>query len=373
MQPRQLSALSFAAGFLFALLVLPAFPRLAAVACPAVAGPRNPALSLGRWHSGDGPGPPAEHDAGLNVAEEGMKSAGGARTDAAEPENASGGAGTADVGTSPAASPSACDLADEEGPDCNPLWKFALAHTKGRGLHKWLHYFDAYHRHFRRFRLQPRVVLLEIGVQSGGSIDMWRDYFGPDRLDYYGVDFNPESTQFSAPGVTIFTGDQANRTLWRRGILPRLPPPDIVIDDGGHRMVQQRVTLEETFPVLKEGGMYLCEDLHTSYWPAYGGGYRTRGTMVERLKGLVDSLSAWHSQDNSTFAPDAFTRSVRAMYFYDSMAFLYKRRTGPPEAPRFGTEWMDYGPAWAMTETGPEDPGEMARPMVLAGSGEGLG
>jgi hypothetical protein len=43
-------------------------------------------------------------------------------------------------------------------------------------------YLDAYHRHFERFRSQEKVVMVEVGVQSGGSINMWRNYFG-DKLE----------------------------------------------------------------------------------------------------------------------------------------------------------------------------------------------
>ncbi|KAI9027078.1 S-adenosyl-L-methionine-dependent methyltransferase [Hyaloraphidium curvatum] len=225
-------------------------------------------------------------------------------------------------------------------------------------MHKWSGYFDAYHRHFKRFRARRKVVLVEIGVQSGGSIDMWQAYFGPNRLEYHGVDFNPEVVKFQGPGVHIHIGDQANRTFWR-AFRRSVPPPDIVIDDGGHKMVQQRVAFEEELLHLKEGGMYLCEDLHTSYMADYGGAYRKNGTMVEYLKGLVDSLNAFQSEEDH-FKIDAFSARIRAIYFYASMAFVYKKATEAMEASEYGTEFIEYGLGGNVEE--PEDPGEMEVP-----------
>lgn len=63
-------------------------------------------------------------------------------------------------------------------------------------------------------------------------------------------------------------------------------------------MNQQIVTLEEMFWHVRDGGVYLCEDMHTSYWPDWTGGYLNNDTMIERSKALVDTLNAWHSRDD---------------------------------------------------------------------------
>ncbi|HEX7441211.1 MAG TPA: hypothetical protein VF319_14055, partial [Caldimonas sp.] len=95
----------------------------------------------------------------------------------------------------------------------------------GRRIHKWMHYFEIYDRHFARFRGQA-PVLLEFGVSQGGSLQMWRDYFGPGtRL--YGVDINPECKRFEEDGVRIFIGDQADRNFLRT-LAATVPPIDIL-------------------------------------------------------------------------------------------------------------------------------------------------
>src|SRR5262245_19556515 len=59
----------------------------------------------------------------------------------------------------------------------NPLWRYFQAHTEWRGLHKWIHYFEIYHRHLAKF-VGKEVRVVEVGIQSGGSLEMWMDYFG---------------------------------------------------------------------------------------------------------------------------------------------------------------------------------------------------
>ena len=82
-------------------------------------------------------------------------------------------------------------------PRLNPLERYFEAH-KGRRIHKWMHYFDIYDRHFSKFRGRP-VVVLEFGVQYGGSAQMWREYFGPDAK-IYGVDIDPRCQHWEEPG-----------------------------------------------------------------------------------------------------------------------------------------------------------------------------
>ena len=141
--------------------------------------------------------------------------------------------------------------------DANALGAFFDARTEGRGIVKWRHYFDIYDRHLAKFVGEP-ARLLEIGIYAGGSLEMWREYLGPDS-ELYGVDIDPYSTRFD--DATIFIGDQANRAFWDR-FRAETPSLDIIIDDGGHTVEQQLVTLEELLPRLRPGGVYICEDIH---------------------------------------------------------------------------------------------------------------
>jgi hypothetical protein len=116
----------------------------------------------------------------------------------------------------------------------------------------------------------------------------------------------------------------------------RLPQVDIVIDDGGHAMRQQIVSFEELYPHLQPHGVYLCEDIHTSVAPQYGGGYRRAGTFLEYAKGLVDQLYAWYSYEPERFAVNAFTRGTYALHFYDSVLVVEKRPMQAPQQSQTG-------------------------------------
>ena len=95
----------------------------------------------------------------------------------------------------------------------NPLLQYFDSHKSGRGIWKWRHYFDIYHRHFAKF-VGREVHIAEIGVFSGGSLDMWKTYFGP-RCHVYGVDIEPACKTYEGDRVKILIGDQANREFWK--------------------------------------------------------------------------------------------------------------------------------------------------------------
>lgn len=144
--------------------------------------------------------------------------------------------------------------------------------NKQEAIHKWYWYFDAYERHFSRFRGKD-VNVLEIGVQNGGSTKMWKNYFSTNgaKVNIYGIDINPKCKEIEDENIKIFIGSQDDRGFWR-DIKKQIPQIDILIDDGGHTMRQQIITFEEMFPHIKHNGVYWCEDLHTSYWRNFGGG-----------------------------------------------------------------------------------------------------
>ena len=104
----------------------------------------------------------------------------------------------------------------------------------------------------------------------------------------------------------------------------------MLIDDGGHRMEQQRATFEELYGAVADDGVILVEDCHTSYWRDFDGGYREPRSFMEFMKGLVDQLDAWHSRDAHSFAPSVFTRTADSMHFYDSIVVVEKLVREPP-------------------------------------------
>lgn len=210
-----------------------------------------------------------------------------------------------------------------------------------RMMHKWMHYFEIYERHFAKFRGQD-ISILEFGVLHGGSLQMWKQYFGP-KARIYGVDINTRCLTLAEDNITILMADQDNRESLR-GIKNTLPPFDIIIDDGGHTMTQQINTFEEMYPHVKDGGIYLVEDLHTSYWPGFGGGYKQPNTFVEYSKNLIDQLTAWHSP-MPPLQVNEFTRNAFSMHYYDSVLVIEKRHMNPPVARMKGKPSFPLTPA----------------------------
>jgi hypothetical protein len=211
----------------------------------------------------------------------------------------------------------------------NPLEEYFF-HNPGRTIHKWHHYFEIYHRHFERFRGRSPVVV-EIGVYQGGSLQMWREYFGKGA-QIVGVDVDPECRMLAGQSITVLIGDQADRRFLAE-LRERVPRMDIVIDDGGHTMEQQITTFEELYPHVQPDGIYLCEDLHTSYMAEYGGGYLREGTFVECTKGLIDRLHAWYAAGPEI---DEFTRTTFGLHLYDSVMVAEKRLMKPPVSSKTG-------------------------------------
>lgn len=202
-----------------------------------------------------------------------------------------------------------------------------------RLIHKWLHYFDAYDHHFSRFR-GKKVKVLEIGVFHGGSLQMWKNYFG-DQAEIIGVDINPICKIFEEDQITVYIGNQEDRSFLSK-LKKIIGEVDIIIDDGGHYMNQQIVSFEELYPIVSENGIYLVEDLHTSYWDHFGGGYLRKGTFIEYTKKLIDQLNAWHSHD-SKLTVNNYTLTTKSMHFYDSIAVFEKGKVLPPSHHITGT------------------------------------
>ena len=136
-------------------------------------------------------------------------------------------------------------------------------------IHKWAHYFPIYEKWFSPYR-DKNIVFVEVGVQNGGSAQMWKNYFG-EKAKIVGVDIDPRCKQFEDEQISIEIGSQDDEKFWA-AFKAKYPRVDILLDDGGHTMNQQIVTFRQMFPHIKDGGLYMCEDCHTSYWNNYGGG-----------------------------------------------------------------------------------------------------
>ncbi|MDQ6804975.1 MAG: class I SAM-dependent methyltransferase [Actinomycetota bacterium] len=212
------------------------------------------------------------------------------------------------------------------------LTDYFESHTTGRGIWKWRHHFEIYERHLAKF-VGTDVNIVEIGIYSGGSLDMWRHYFG-GACRIHGIDIAEACRAYEADHVTISIGDQGQPSFWRE-FLRDHQPIDVVIDDGGHQPHQQIATLEALLPRMSRGGVYLCEDV-----------VGVRNVFHDYIAGLARNLHAWNNPDRmqSRTVPSALQRMVASIHLYPYMVVI-ERSADPPQeffAPRRGTEWQPF-------------------------------
>ncbi len=146
-------------------------------------------------------------------------------------------------------------------------------------------YFDAYDDLLSKYRGQ-KITFVEIGILSGGSLYMWRDFFGP-QARIIGVDLNPAAKKWESEGFEIYIGSQSDPDFWKN-FVEEVGPMDVVLDDGGHTYEQQITTVECLIDHITDGGKLIVEDTHTSYMNGFG---PKRYSFIEYTKALIDAVN----------------------------------------------------------------------------------
>jgi SAM-dependent methyltransferase len=208
------------------------------------------------------------------------------------------------------------------------LWSEFLNNDQ-RVIHKWKHYFPAYERHLGRF-VNTDVTFIEIGCGKGGSLQMWKRFFGP-HARIVGIDIRPECQNFGEDQIEIRIGDQSD-SAFLLDICAEFGTPDIVLDDGSHVMSHINATFATLYPRVSKNGVYIVEDLHTAYWTQFEGGLKRKESFIETCKDLIDALNADHTR--GALSPSEFTTSTLSMHFYDSMVAFERGRHTKKFAPR---------------------------------------
>ena len=206
-----------------------------------------------------------------------------------------------------------------------------------QSIDRWDHYLDAYEQWFPPFRGRD-LRLLEIGVQRGGSLRMWRNYFGP-RCSVVGVDIDPNCRAAAGEGIAVAIGDQSD-PAFLAGLLAAHGPFDIVIDDGSHVGQHQIASFEALFPSTRH--IYAIEDTHTAYWQGFTTADDPRD-IVAYAKDRIDDLHAYFRNAKGTAAFDdgavparrvydtAFRDQATSICFYDSLIVFRKGANPPPK------------------------------------------
>lgn len=193
---------------------------------------------------------------------------------------------------------------------------------------KWNNYFEVYDKILNPY-IGKNPKMLEIGVAHGGSVELWLKYFD-NEVDLHAVDINKDflDYKFDDAKVNYACVDQSSLEHWN-AYLSSHSNFDIIIDDGSHDSDHQIITLLTLFPILNDGGIYIVEDTHTSYWPEWGGGLHKKGTFIEFAKQLLDLLHAPHIRESAPPALEKAFKNLKSVTFHNSMVVLEKGITRP--------------------------------------------
>jgi len=173
------------------------------------------------------------------------------------------------------------------------------AKHRGKKADKWQSYLRVYDKLLHIYR-NRNIDLLEIGIQNGGSLEIWSQFFrSAEHL--IGCDINPDcgTLHFEDERIDVVIGD-ASKKCTQEAILSKCDKFDIIIDDGSHTSADIIVTFSGLFPHLRDGGLYIVEDIHCSYWTEFGGGLYNQLSAISFMKRLSDIVNFEHWGVNLT-------------------------------------------------------------------------
>jgi hypothetical protein len=190
-------------------------------------------------------------------------------------------------------------------------------------------YTPHYQFHFEQMREQP-IRLLEIGIggygdkgRGGNSLRMWKHYFPNAQI--VGLDIQDKKF-VEEDRIKVYQGDQSDPETLRR-INEESGPFDIILDDGSHRVWHVLPTFEILYPLLADGGMYVIEDVQSSYWPEWGGSddLNSPDTTMGLAKRLADSLN-YEEYVDENYQPTYYDLNVVAVHLYHNLVMVRKGR-----------------------------------------------
>ena len=185
--------------------------------------------------------------------------------------------------------------------------------------HKFVHFLMIYDELFAKYR-NTDVSVLEIGIEFGGSLELWKTYFGP-KAKIYGVDKLIERASYleNDSQITMFQGLQGDRDFLKE-LKIKIPHIDILIDDGSHVSKDQIATFEELFLHIDSNGLYICEDMHNCWHPD-----NANDNFANYLKELVDCMLGRDTPTLIKFIKQIQNSGIiKSVNFYNHLTIIQK-------------------------------------------------
>lgn len=208
----------------------------------------------------------------------------------------------------------------------------------GQGVHGYARYYE---RLLAPLRDVP-VRFMEIGVERGRSLQVWQQYFS--NADHvYGIGYgnfqktpSQECASASATRVevnvpcTIFKGDQSDVTFLRHFLKETGGNFHVILDDGSHVPSHQVTSFETLWPAVQPGGIYIVEDVETSWWnptaKVYNYSLAGQASVVEKWKGVVDAVNREYNHGRSPLTDEnaAIYGSISSVEFGQNVIIFHK-------------------------------------------------
>ena len=177
-------------------------------------------------------------------------------------------------------------------------------------------YFQTYEEMFSKY-VGKKITFVEIGVLQGGSLFMWREYFGKDAR-IIGIDLHPNAKELEKHGFEIYVGSQSDKNFWRN-FYSKVGKIDILLDDGGHVNNQQIITLSEAVHNINDNGIVVIEDVHTSYLKKFGN--PSKYSFINYSKYLIDVINSRFPETKIKKNND-FRNKIYSLSFYESIVAI---------------------------------------------------
>ena len=176
-------------------------------------------------------------------------------------------------------------------------------------------YFQAYEEIFNKY-VGKKITFVEVGVLHGGSLFMWREYFGKEAR-IIGIDLHPKAKELEKYGFEIYIGSQSDESFWK-DFFAKVGKIDILLDDGGHGNDQQIITLTESIHNTNDDGIIVIEDVHASYMKRFGN--PSKHSFVNYSKYLINVVNSRFP--DTKIKKNDFRNKIYSVSFYESIVAI---------------------------------------------------
>ena len=176
-------------------------------------------------------------------------------------------------------------------------------------------YFQAYEEIFNKY-VGKKITFVEVGVLHGGSLFMWREYFGKEAR-IIGIDLHPKAKELEKYGFELYIGSQSDESFWK-DFFAKVGKIDILLDDGGHGNDQQIITLVESIHNTNDDGIIVIEDVHASYMKRFGN--PSKHSFVNYSKYLINVVNSRFP--DTKIKKNDFKNKIYSVSFYESIVAI---------------------------------------------------